>query len=95
VVGMAFGVFTFMAQEARSDARYRRQALTATVAGAVGCLAIAGLVALVGQTALLIAFLFAVVSPPAVRGYLAGVRRMTGRHRPAPVGGPLHRPRPP
>lgn len=55
--GIAAGSITYVIQEARSIAGFRRQALTATAAGTAGCGAIVGLVMLVGQGALLIVLL--------------------------------------
>lgn len=77
LAGMANGVPTYVIQEARGPARYRRQALIAAAGGFVGCLAMSGLIALVGQAALLVVLLLTVVSPPAV-GRCVVLARRTG-----------------
>jgi hypothetical protein len=81
MLGLSVGVTVYMTQEARSDPRSRRHALIGSVAGAAGFLALTGLLALVGQVALLIALLLALVSPPALRGYRIAIRRMLKRYR--------------
>ena len=106
VLGLSVGVAVYMTQEARSDPRSRQQALIGSVAGAAGFLALNGLFALVGQAALIIALLLALVSPPALRGHRQVIRRLLKRYRralapvhsPADAGGELiggpARPRP-
>lgn len=89
VVGMSVGVFTFLIQEARSQTGYRRQAVTAAAAATAGCAAVTGMFMLVGQGALVVAFLFAVTSPAAARGYIVLARRLTAWRRPSPQLHPL------
>jgi len=81
LLGLSVGVVVYMTQEVRSDPRSRQQALAGSVAGAAGFLAVNGLIALVGQTALIIALLLALVSPPALRGYRHLIHRLLKRYR--------------
>jgi hypothetical protein len=85
LLGLAVGVAVYMIQEVRSDPHCRQQALLGSVAGAAGFLALTGLFALVGQAALIIALLLALVSPPAVRGYLSAIGWMTDLCRLVPA----------
>jgi len=81
VLGLSVGVAVYMTQEVRSDPRCRQQALTGSVAGAAGFLALTGLFALVGQAALIFALLLALASPPALRGYRVAIPRLLNRYR--------------
>jgi hypothetical protein len=76
LLGLSVGVAVYMTQEARSDPRSRQQALIGSVAGAAGFLALNGLFALVGQTALIIALVLALLSPLALRGCRYLIRQL-------------------
>jgi hypothetical protein len=81
MVGTWVGVLTFLIQDARSATGCAREAVTAAAAVTAGCYAVTGLFMLLAQWALLVAFLFAVTSPAAARGYFALARRITAWRR--------------
>lgn len=64
------------------------QCITTGVVGGAGCFAVTGLGTVLGPVALLIALLFAVTSPPAMRCYHAPRRRKASIQLPAPPAPP-------
>ena len=81
-VGFTAGVFAYLVQEARADPRHELQALV-VAAGVTGAgFGVIGLAALDGGLAVLLVSLFMGVSPPAVAGYRAALRRLTHRTSP-------------
>jgi hypothetical protein len=81
MVGLWVGVLTFLVQDARLVTGTPREAVTAAAAVTAACAAVIGLYMMFAQWALLLAFLFVVTSPAAIRGYIVLARRITAWRR--------------